>query len=296
MGQLFCNNSSLDVIKMLLDECNDKNVKISLGTTVKNIEKTEEGFVINTENKNLKCSSLVIASGGLSIPKIGATNFGYNVAKQFGIPITNLKPGLVPLTFQEDLLNYCRALTGISLKAEVFCNSKSFREGFLFTHRGLSGPAILQISSYFNDGDKITVDLSPDVKIKQLIEERRKSKPKQNLGKIISEILPKRLSLSILAENNFFNCRIADLKKQEILIIANRINKWILSPDGTEGYRTAEVTLGGVDTKFLSSKTMEVKSLPGLYFIGEVLDVTGQLGGHNFQWAWSSGWAAGQVV
>ena len=295
LGQLFCDESSKQIIDMLLHECKISNVILKNETPVLAVSKIDDKYHIKSEAGEYLCESLVIATGGLSIPKIGATDFGYKIAKQFHINVIELEPGLVPLTFQDLLLNKCKNLAGLSLEAVVSFQKKSFEEGMLFTHRGLSGPSILQISSYWKLGKDIQINLAPTKDILMLLEERKLSNPKQDVTSIISEFIPKRLALS-LCEDLKVSGRIADLSKKIIGIVSKSINQWAINPIGTEGYRTAEVTLGGVDTKELSSKTMMSNNNEGLYFIGEVVDVTGHLGGYNFQWAWSSGYVSGQHV
>ena len=295
LGQLFCDESSKQIIDMLLHECKISNVILKNETPVLAVSKIDDKYHIKSEAGEYLCESLVIATGGLSIPKIGATDFGYKIAKQFHINVIELEPGLVPLTFQDVLLNKCKNLAGLSLEAVVSFQKKSFEEGMLFTHRGLSGPSILQISSYWKLGKDIQINLAPTKDILMLLEERKLSNPKQDVTSIISEFIPKRLALS-LCEDLKVSGRIADLSKKIIGIVSKSINQWAINPIGTEGYRTAEVTLGGVDTKELSSKTMMSNNNEGLYFIGEVVDVTGHLGGYNFQWAWSSGYVSGQHV
>ena len=295
LGQLFCDESSKQIIDMLLHECKISNVILKNETPVLAVSKIDDKYHIKSEAREYLCESLVIATGGLSIPKIGATDFGYKIAKQFHINVIELEPGLVPLTFQDLLLNKCKNLAGLSLEAVVSFQKKSFEEGMLFTHRGLSGPSILQISSYWKLGKDIQINLAPTKDIHMLLEERKLSNPKQDVTSIISEFIPKRLALS-LCKDLKVSGRIADLSKKIIEIVSKSINQWKINPIGTEGYRTAEVTLGGVDTKELSSKTMMSNNNEGLYFIGEVVDVTGHLGGYNFQWAWSSGYVSGQHV
>ena len=295
LGQLFCDESSKQIIDMLLHECKISNVILKNETPVLAVSKIDDKYHIKSEAREYLCESLVIATGGLSIPKIGATDFGYKIAKQFHINVIEQEPGLVPLTFQDLLLNKCKNLAGLSLEAVVSFQKKSFEEGMLFTHRGLSGPSILQISSYWKLGKDIQINLAPTKDIHMLLEERKLSNPKQDVTSIISEFIPKRLALS-LCKDLKVSGRIADLSKKIIEIVSKSINQWKINPIGTEGYRTAEVTLGGVDTKELSSKTMMSKNNEGLYFIGEVVDVTGHLGGYNFQWAWSSGYVSGQHV
>ncbi len=294
IGQLFCNDSAQAIIDMLLEECQKANVVICQGTSVDHIESAKTGGYIITTNQGIhhSCQSLVIATGGLSVPKTGATKFGYDVARKFGLNVVNTYPALVPFTFQSHILERCKLLSGLSLEATVSCAKISFSDGLLFTHRGLSGPVILQISSYWNEGDEIVVNLAPDIDMFAFIKERKQTQPKQDIQTILSHILANRLAESICVFNNISG-RIADLPDKQLKILSQAVNGWRIKPAGTEGYRSAEVTLGGVDTNELSSKTMEVKKQPGLYFIGEVVDVTGHLGGFNFQWAWSSGYVAG---
>ena len=295
LGQLFCDDSSQAIIDMLLKECEDADVTVNKETTIENITATNNGYQITTTRGTATAQSLVIASGGLSIPKIGATNFGYTIAKQFGLNVLPTRAGLVPLTFQNELLEMCKDLTGLSVDATITHGKTQFSEGLLFTHRGLSGPSILQISSYWGEGTEITVNLLPKTNVLDLLKTHKKSTPKQDVQTPLYDLLPRRLVQKICT-NESITGRLADLPDKKLEHLANAINNWHIKPNGTEGYRTAEVTLGGVDTNELSSKTMESKKQPGLYFIGEVVDVTGHLGGFNFQWAWSSGYVAGQDV
>lgn len=281
---------------MLLKECEEAGIRLTMETTANLIEKTDDGtYFVKTNHGNQTCQSLVIATGGLSIPKIGATRFGYDIAKQFGIDIIETTPALVPFTFQTSILERCKSLSGLSVDAIVSCRNMPFREGLLFTHRGLSGPSILQISSYWQEGDEITINLAPDTDMAMTLKTHKKEHPKQDVQTALSQILPARLAQSICDETGITG-RIADLPDKHLDTLASAVNDWHIKPAGTEGYRTAEVTRGGIDTNALSSKTMESKAHPGLFFIGEVVDVTGHLGGFNFQWAWSSGYAAGQNV
>ncbi|HOO82175.1 MAG TPA: NAD(P)/FAD-dependent oxidoreductase [Alphaproteobacteria bacterium] len=295
LGQLFCDDSAQQIIDMLLSECSKADVKINNETTVETIEYAKDHYYLSTSRGTAACQSLVIATGGLSIPKIGASKFGYDVARRFGINVIETAPALVPLTFQTTLLERCRALSGLSVKASVTCNQTTFCEGLLFTHRGLSGPSILQISSYWREGDEIAINLAPETDVFAFLKKRKTSQGKQDIQTALSHILPQRLAQSICEAENI-NGRLADLPDKTLRKLAATTNGWHIKPAGTEGYRTAEVTRQGVDTSALSSKTMEAKAQPGLYFIGEVVDVTGHLGGFNFQWAWSSGYAAGQHV
>ena len=295
LGQLFCDNSAQDIISMLIQECIEVDVKMDMQTSVTNIDVKDGHYILQTTHGVAECRSLVIATGGLSIPKMGATSYGYQIAKQFGHSIISTNAGLVPLTFQNELLEMCSKLTGLSVEAEISNHRISFAEGMLFTHRGLSGPSILQLSSYWEKGEEVTVNLAPEVDVLSLLKEKKLTAPKQDIQTILSEIIPKRLAAKI-CENYSFNGRLADFSNLKLEEISCCINSWIIRPSGTEGYRTAEVTLGGVNTNELSSKTMESKLSKGLFFIGEVVDVTGWLGGYNFQWAWSSGYVAGQSV
>ena len=305
LGQLFCDETAQQIIDMMVTECQDAGVVINTEVAVVDIKPTEAGYWITTglsrrgkedaPKRKSTCDSFVVATGGLSIPKIGATKFGYEVARQFGLNVFDTRPGLVPLTFQNALLDRCKELTGLSVEATVSYGKTSFSEGLLFTHRGLSGPSILQISSYWKEGEDIIVNLAPDVNAREFFKERRTSNPKQDVSTALSDIVPKRLARSI-CEDLQMSGRMADMADSRIEKLAGAVNDWRVRPSGTEGYRTAEVTLGGVDCNELSSKTMEARKQSGLFFIGEVVDVTGHLGGFNFQWAWSSGYAAGQHV
>lgn len=294
LGQLFCDDSAQQIIDMLRKEAD--GAKVQGDTEILKIEKTPSGFHLETSRGNVECDSLVVATGGPSIPKIGASGFGYRIAEQFGLAVIEPRAALVPLMFGADLLAMTKELPGVAVDpAVVRANGTSFREALLFTHRGLSGPSILQISSYWSPGQDITVNLAPDVDALAFLKNARKAQPKKILHNILTEILPARLA-EMIATKSGFDEVMADLSDKKLQIVASAINAWVVRPQGNEGYRTAEVTLGGVDTAALSSKTFEVKSVPGLYFIGEVVDVTGWLGGYNFQWAWSSGWCCGQNV
>ena len=295
LGQLFCDESAQQIINMLLLECEMANIVLKKDTKIDDINKLDDKYFIVVKGDKYFCESLIIATGGLSIPKIGASKFGYDIAKKFNMNIVETLPALVPLTFSEKILAMCKELSGLSLEAVVFFNKTFFQEGMLFTHRGLSGPSILQISSYWKLGDNIKINLSPKTDIFKILEREKKSNPKQDINNIISEILPKRLSAMICKENNVCG-NISELSNKLLKQLSDSINSWVINPIGSEGYRTAEVTLGGVDTNGISSKTMMSKKNPGLFFIGEVVDVTGHLGGYNFQWAWSSGYVAGQYA
>ncbi len=293
-GQLFCDHKGGAILTMLLSCCEEAKVSIQLNTVVNHVKQEGRGFVLilNT-GERLSCQSLVIATGGLSIPTLGASPYGYQLAAQFGLPILPTRPGLVPFTLHpEDKTRFSR-LSGVSVASEVSCNQQTFALDLLFTHRGLSGPAILQISSYWMPGDVLTINLDPNNTSLQDIPTLKQEKSR--LSHCFSSTLPKRVIQTMLTED-MMDAKLQNLSTKKVQDLINMLQQWQIKPNATEGYRTAEVTLGGVDTRSLSSKTMEVKSVPGLYFIGEVLDVTGWLGGYNFQWAWSSGWAAGQVV
>lgn len=296
LGQLFCDGSSQQIIDMLLEECRAANVRVALQTKAEQIQKTEAGFSLSINNIPHLCESLVIATGGKSIPKMGATGFGYEVAKQFGLNIIEPRAALVPFTFEGGMLEVAKGLAGVAVQdVEASCNGQHFREAMLFTHRGLSGPAILQISSYWKPGEAVQVNLATDRDVFAWLKSEKEKQPKQDVQNLLATVLPKRLA-ACLCEDAGCVGKLADLSHKKLQLLSESINRWCVVPDGTEGYRTAEVTIGGVDTKALSSKTMECNAVKGLYFIGEVVDVTGHLGGFNFQWAWSSGHAAGQVV
>jgi len=295
LGQLFCDNSAQEIVDMLLLECQIANVTIKKEFIVTDISKKNDQYFIVAGFDKYSCNSLIIATGGLSVPKIGASKFGYDIAKKFNLNVIETLPALVPLTFDKKLLDICKDLSGLSLEALVFLNKIFFQEGMLFTHRGLSGPSILQISSYWKLGDSIKINLSPKIDIFKLLERKKSLNPKLDINNIISNILPKRLAHIICKENNVSG-NISELSNKLLKELSNSINTWVINPTGTEGYRTAEVTLGGIDTNEISSKTMMSIKNPGLFFIGEVVDVTGHLGGYNFQWAWSSGYVAGQYA
>ncbi|MDA9081934.1 NAD(P)/FAD-dependent oxidoreductase [Candidatus Pelagibacter sp.] len=295
LGQLFCDQSAQQIVDMLLLECKTANVNIMKESIITEVDKQDNQYFIIIGKDKYFCNSLIIATGGLSVPKIGASKFGYDIAKKFNVNVVETLPALVPLTFNEKILGMCKELSGLSLEAVVFFNKTFFQEGMLFTHRGLSGPSILQISSYWKLGDHIKINLSPKFDIFKLLENQKKLNPKQDINNIITEILPKRLA-SIICKENKVSGNISELSKKLLKQLSDSINNWVVNPIGSEGYRTAEVTLGGVDTNEISSKTMMSKKNPGLFFIGEVVDVTGHLGGYNFQWAWSSGYVAGQYA
>ena len=292
LGQLFCDKSAQQIIDMLKTECDDARVQWCMPAKVTSIEKRER-FLIATNRGNFESAALVIASGGLSIPQIGASPFGYRIAQQFGLKVTQLRPALVGLTFAPETLTQFADLSGVSVDAVVSCNDVSFRENLLVTHRGLSGPAILQISSYWRPGLDLSVNLLPDRDAREILESAQASE--KLLANVLGEVLPQRFAQRWV-ESNFENQPVKRFDAARLREIAERLCDWRIRPSGTVGYRKAEVTLGGVDTRELSSKTLEARKQPGLYFIGEVVDVTGHLGGYNFQWAWASGHAAGQAV
>ncbi len=294
-GQLFCNDSAKDILNMLLKEAENAGVAIQLNTGINAITKSATGFLLETSMGQLDCQSLVVATGGLSIPKMGASPFGYKIAEQFGIPVRPTYAGLVPFTLQPDDKDKFSALSGIAVPCVVSNQRQQFTENLLFTHRGLSGPAILQISSYWKPGETVEINLLPQNDLEQELKAQRQQKHKGKLKTLLESHLPKRLLSCLLSESSL-DTTLPDLSDKHISQIAHQLQHWTIKPNATEGYRTAEVTCGGVDCDALSSKTMESKQVPGLYFIGEVVDVTGWLGGYNFQWAWSSGWCAGQSV
>ncbi len=295
LGQLFCDDSAKDIIHMLLDEMRAAGAEWQMRTEITGIEKTDGGFRVSTSEGAYDCASLVIATGGKSIPKMGATGFAYRIAEQFGLAMTETRPGLVPLTLDPVLLEAIAPLSGIAAPAEIRHGKTAFQEALLFTHRGLSGPAILQISSYWREGEGITVDIEPDVDLLQHLKKAKQANGRQSAQTALAEILPKRLA-QYLTEREGISGNMADLSDKALSRLADAAQNWTVKPSGSEGYRTAEVTLGGIDTSALDSKTMEAKAVPGLYFIGECVDVTGWLGGYNFQWAWASGFAAGESL
>ncbi|MCW8827387.1 MAG: NAD(P)/FAD-dependent oxidoreductase, partial [Gammaproteobacteria bacterium] len=297
-GQLFCDDSSRDILDMLRAECRDANVQIHLKSNIKKITRMPDGlFSVKTEGSCWQCESLVVATGGLSIPTAGATPFGYRIAEQFGIKVWPPSAGLVPFTLQPEDKAIIAPLSGIAVDARVSCSfafqEYSFRENVLFTHRGLSGPAILQISNYWQPGESLTIDWLPDMDFAAALSEAALRHPKQQLKTCVSQVLPQRLVALLLSED-LATRELGRLSDSQIDQAEQALKQWQIKPAGTEGYRTAEVTRGGVDCNAISSKTLESQDISGLYFIGEVLDVTGWLGGYNLQWAWSSGWCAGQ--
>ncbi len=295
LGKLFCDESAKEILTLLLKECALVKVEIHLNSSVICVKKTQSNFEISTEKGLFTAQSLVIASGGLSIPKMCASPIGYKIAEQFGHHIWPTQPGLVPFTLHENDKKKLEGLSGIAIDCEVKNSKAQFNENILFTHRGLSGPAILQLSSYWSAGEEITINLIPCCDIAQLLLEQQQIKSNKQLNTLLGEYLPKRVITAFVNVNDL-ESKLQSLSKARIKNIGLALNQWQLKPNATEGYRTAEVTLGGVDCDELSSKTMQSNKVNGLYFIGEIIDVTGWLGGYNFQWAWSSGWCAGQVV
>lgn len=295
LGQLFCDNHAQDIVDILMTECEWAGVEVHLRSEVISIDKNEHGYHVVTSGKSYQCQSVVVASGGLTMPKLGATPIGYKIAEQFGLNILPTCAALVPFTLHDFDKQRFDGLSGISVDSQVTSESGvSFRENILFTHRGLSGPATLQISSFWQAGQAVTIDLLPDTPIADLFKEWRQSSPQKSLKNMLATKLPKRFLEAMISNKEISDKNINQIGNDEITYLANYIHHWQLKPNGTEGYRTAEVTLGGVNTDELSSKTFEAKKAPGLYFIGEVIDVTGWLGGYNFQFAWSSGVACGQ--
>ena len=302
-GQLFCVNSAKDIVEMLVNECEKYKVTIITNALTSSVKYIDSRYHLsstietkkNTTNLLAQSNKLVIATGALSVPTLGGSGFGYDIAKQFQLKVTNLQAGLVPFIFTDSIRNICENLSGVSHNVEVSCNGTTFSEDILFTHRGLSGPVILQISNYWYLGDSISINLIPELSISDHIKEIKKTKPKLLIKSILVNLMPKALVVELenLLWSNLANKPIGEWSNSQIEILSNNLHNWVLKPSSTEGYRTAVVTMGGVDTDFVSSKSMEVKNQEGLYFIGEVLDITGHLGGFNFQWAWASAYVAG---
>jgi predicted Rossmann fold flavoprotein len=295
LGQLFCDDSAKDIIRMLLDEMRAAGAALDLATEITGVERTDAGFRVSTGQGGYEASALIVATGGKSIPKMGATGFAYRLAEQFGLAVLETRPALVPLTLDPGLLASIGPLAGISAPAEIRHGKTAFREALLFTHRGLSGPAILQISSYWREGDEIVLAIEPDIDIAAQLKAAKQLNGRQSAQTALGEILPKRLA-QFLVEREKISGNMADLPDKTLLSLAASAQNFAIKPSGSEGYRTAEVTLGGIDTAALDSRSMEAKAVPGLYFIGECVDVTGWLGGYNFQWAWASGFAAGECA
>ncbi len=294
LGQLFCDDNAKDIVNLLLSECEKASVTITTHCDILNVTKQDDQFLIATSLGNYIAESVVIATGGLSMPKLGATPFGYKVAEQFDIPVKPTRAGLVPFTLHDHDKSVLADLSGISVDSSASCNNTEFNENILFTHRGLSGPAVLQISSYWAPGEAVNFNLYPNGDLYQYLVESSKQNPDMLLANVLAQHYSKRFVSTALTMFDIINEPIKRYSEKQLATITQRFEKWTVKPNGTEGYRTAEVTLGGVDTDHISSKTMEARDHPGLYFIGEVLDVTGWLGGYNFQWAWSSGYVAGQ--
>jgi hypothetical protein len=315
-SQQFCKNSAKEILTMLLDECAQAGVEIRTHCEIQGVKSIEQnGYSEKHQQEDdrpryqlavlqdhtsyqLQCQSLVVATGALSIPSLGGSGIGYDIAKQFGLTLTERRAGLVPFMFSDNMKQVCERLSGLALEVEVSCNQRSFTENVLFTHRGMSGPVMLQISNYWHQGDEISINLLPYLNVAEWLLEAKKTQGKQLLRTLLTKKLAKGLvkELQTLWWLPQADSALADMTDKQLIIIGNKLNNWVLKPSATEGYRTAEVTLGGVDTDGISSKTMEAKQQAGLYFIGEVLDVTGHLGGFNFQWAWSSGYSAGLFV
>jgi predicted Rossmann fold flavoprotein len=295
LGQLFCDGSARAIVAMLATECVSAGVELQLGCRVVDVSRADH-FRVATDQGIFTASALVIATGGCSIPKMGATRFAYDLARRFELPVIQPEPGLVPLKLGDEDLKLCRLLTGASLEVEARCAKKSFREALLFTHRGLSGPAILQISSYWRAGEAIEIDLLPEIDGPlQWLKDRRRLRSRAALGTVLAEVLPMRLAQTIAADSGG-DLTMANLPDRSLTAVAQRLKRWVVRPVESEGWDKAEVTVGGIDTAALSSRTMEARAVPRLYAIGEAVDVTGWLGGYNFQWAWSSGWCAGQAI
>ncbi|RUO59144.1 NAD(P)/FAD-dependent oxidoreductase [Pseudidiomarina marina] len=296
LGQLFCDNSAKDIVNMLMQECSKHGAHVQLRTEVLSVEHSADGYFVKTSQGLLQAEKIVVACGGLSMPKLGATPLGYQLAEQFGHRIVPVRAGLVPFTLHEADKQRYAELSGLSVDVVASNQRASFKEAMLFTHRGVSGPSMLQISSYWHPGESIEVNLLPQDDVFAQLNELRQSRPRMSLRTAVQEWFPKRLALTLCEQYQWPDKNLADCNNALLQQVADTLHQWPLKPNGTEGYRTAEVTLGGVDTNEVSSKTMESRLQPGLYFIGEVLDVTGWLGGYNFQWAWSSGWVCGESL
>jgi len=295
LGQLFCDGSAKQIVDLLLTEMQGAGVALRLGQTIESVEKSPDGFALSVAGEAVQCASLVLATGGKSIPKMGATGFAYDIARQFGLAVMETRPALVPLTLEPAQLARLSPLSGVSVDARVRCGKASFDEAMLFTHRGLSGPAILQISSYWREGQEIEIDMAPGQDVFALLRAAKAENGRQSHQTALSALLPRRLA-QLVVETAAVDGPIAGATDQALRTVGQAVNAWRIKPAGSEGYRTAEVTLGGVDTAALDQRTLAAKSVPGLYVVGEAVDVTGWLGGYNFQWAWASGWSAGQVA
>lgn len=297
LGQLFCDDSAEQIVTLLLAECEKGGVQIRLRSEILSVERDEQGYRLQVNGETLATKKLVIASGGLSMPGLGASPFGYKIAEQFGLRVLPTRAGLVPFTLHKPLLEQLQVLSGVSVPSTITAeNGTLFRENLLFTHRGLSGPAVLQISSYWQPGEFVTVNLLPDCNLEEFLNEQRGAHPNQSLKNTLAMQLPKRLVECLQQLGQIPDVTLKQLNVRDQQALVETLTAWRVQPNGTEGYRTAEVTLGGVDTNELSSRTMEARKAPGLFFIGEVMDVTGWLGGYNFQWAWSSAWACAQAL
>ncbi|MEO3991546.1 BaiN/RdsA family NAD(P)/FAD-dependent oxidoreductase [Pseudocitrobacter cyperus] len=297
LGQLFCDDSAEQIVKLLVDECTKGNVTMRLRSEVLSVERDEEGFSLQLNGETVTAKKLVIASGGLSMPGLGATPFGYKIAEQFGLNVLPTRAGLVPFTLHKPMLDVSQTISGVSVPSVISAEDGTvFRESLLFTHRGLSGPAVLQISSYWQPGEFVTINLLPDIDLAEFLDAQRADHPNQSLKNTLAMHLPKRLVECLQQLGQIPDVTLKQLNVRDQQTLVDTLTEWRVQPNGTEGYRTAEVTLGGVDTNELSSRTMEARKAPGLYFIGEVMDVTGWLGGYNFQWAWSSAWACAQAL
>jgi len=297
LGQLFCDDSAQQIVDLLLAECDKGNVTLRLRSEVLSVERDESGYTLQLNGSTVQAKKLVIASGGLSMPGLGATPFGYKIAEQFGLNVYPTRAALVPFTLHKPLLEQLQTLSGVALDTTIDAQDGTrFKEAMLFTHRGLSGPAVLQISSYWLPGEFVTIDLLPATPLEAFLTAQREAHPNLSLKNSLAKILPKRLVEVLQALKVVPDITLKQLNSKQQTELAQTLHAWRIQPNGTEGYRTAEVTLGGVDTTQLSSKTMEARAVPGLYFIGEVADVTGWLGGYNFQWAWSSAWACAQAL
>lgn len=296
-GQLFCDDSAKDIVNLLLAECDQATISQRYRCEVHDIEQEETGFRLKLNGEPVRCQSLVVATGGLSMPKLGATPFGYQLAEQFGLKVLPTRAALVPYTLHQEDKTRFADISGVSVPCSITTESGvCFSENLLFTHRGLSGPAVLQTSSFWQPGEAVTIDLLPSESLKDVLVAMRDKHPNQTLKTSLSRLFPKRLVEVLIARDSLPDKPLKQLDDKQLDQLHHYVHQWSIAPNGTEGYRTAEVTLGGVDTHAISSKTLEARDIPGLYFIGEVLDVTGWLGGYNFQWAWSSGWVAGQYV
>lgn len=297
LGQLFCDDSAEQIVTLLLAECEKGGVQIRLRSEILSVERDAQGYRLQVNGETLATKKLVIASGGLSMPGLGASQFGYKIAEQFGLKVLPTRAGLVPFTLHKPLLEQLQVLSGVSVPSTITAeNGTLFRENLLFTHRGLSGPAVLQISSYWQPGEFVTVNLLPDCNLEEFLNEQRGAHPNQSLKNTLAMQLPKRLVECLQQLGQIPDVTLKQLNVRDQQALVETLTAWRVQPNGTEGYRTAEVTLGGVDTNELSSRTMEARKAPGLFFIGEVMDVTGWLGGYNFQWAWSSAWACAQAL